>query len=307
MGIDRLGEDDKAFIRSLYKSSLKREIVEEQIAHKFGISKRTVRRWVAKLNFKEQKPEKRILIYDLETPRLKAWVWWSGKQYVHDIIDEPKIISVAWKWIGHEQVDYLHWDLETKDDKVLVTEFIDEYNKADLIVGVNNKNFDDLWLRARAFKHGCTMDAFKRSLDVQKEAKRLIRVPSYSMKNLARYFELDQQKGNHEGIDMWMKIQEGTMKERKEYMERMIDYNIQDILTTEEIYFKLLPMMRHQTHIGVLEGNTKTSCPACGGINVKKFSTSVTNAGTVQHVMRCEEDGHQFKVSHRDYINWLNG
>ena len=308
MKFNNLTEADVDYIKSVYDSALSRGDVEIQIAEKFNVKARTVRRWIAKLKLKEGRRESRILVYDLETPRLKAWVWWSGKQYVHDIIDEPKIISVSWKWVGHPEVKSLHWDLKTKDDKYLVAKFIDEYNKADLIVGINNKNFDDRWLRARAYKHGYTMNAYARTLDVQKEAKRLIRIPSYSMKNLAKYFQLDNQKLSHEGIDMWMKIQEGSMMERKEYMKKMIEYNVGDILTTEEIYFKLLPMMRHQAHIGVIDGNTKSSCPACGNTDaVKKFKTTVTNAGTIQHIMRCDNDGHQFKVSHTEYIKWLNG
>lgn len=308
MKFGNLSDDDISLIKALYGSSLERSKVEIEIASKFGVSTRTARRWASRLgvNSDIHRTERKILIYDIETPRLKAYVWWSGKQYVHDIIDEPKIISIAWKWLGEDKVYDLHWDLKTKDDEVMVKQFVDVYNEADLVVGINNKNFDDRWVRARAIKHDVSMNAYARTLDVQKEAKRLIRVPSYSMKNLAKYFKLGEQKGEHEGIKMWNMIQEGTMKERKEYMKKMVEYNRQDILTTEALYYKLLPMMRHQTHMGVLNGNSKASCPACGNTErVEKFKTLVTNMGTVQHLMICKDDGHQFKVSHTEYLNFL--
>jgi len=305
-----LTQEDKGFFKSLYDSSLLRKDINRILREKYGISERTVRRWAAKLALSKpsQTREQKVLIYDIETPRLKAWVWWSGKQYVHDIIDEPKIISVSWKWAGDDEIFDLSWDLKTKDDEVLVKEFVDVFNQADVIVGVNNKNFDDRWLRARAVKYGVNMNAYPRVVDLMKEAKRLIRVPSYSLKNLCIHYNVPQRKLEHEGMTMWMKIQEGTMKERKEYMEKMIEYNRGDILATEGLYFKMLPNLRHQAHLGVLNGNPKWSCPVCGDTeSVKLFKTTVTNAGTIQHIMICENDNHQYKISNTEYVKWLHG
>jgi uncharacterized protein YprB with RNaseH-like and TPR domain len=310
MDFNDLTQEDKGFIKSLYDSSLQRQQINQLLRDKYSISERTVRRWAAKLALSNKKyvRESKVLIYDLETPRLKAWVWWSGKQYVREIIDEPKIMSVAWKWAGEEEVYDLNWDLKTKDDEVLVKEFVDQFNQADVIVGVNNKNFDDRWLRARAVKYNVTMNAYPRVIDLMKEAKRLIRVPSYSLKNLCIHYDVPQRKLEHEGMKMWMMIQEGTMKERKEYMEKMIEYNRGDILATEGLYFRMLPNIRHQVHLGVLNGNPKWSCPVCGETEtVRLFKTTVTNAGTVQHIMKCDADQHQYKISHSEYLKWLHG
>jgi len=310
MEFNDLTQEDRAFIQSLYDSTLQRQQVYKLIQEKFSVTERTVRKWAARLGASAtpDKRKKNILIYDLETPRLKAWVWWSGKQYVHDIIDEPKIISVSWKWAGEDEIYDLNWDLTTKDDEHLVKTFVDEFNRADIIVGVNNKNFDDRWLRARAVKYGVDMNAYPRVVDLMKEAKRLIRVPSYSLKNLCVHYNVPQRKLEHEGMKMWMMIQEGTMKERKEYMEKMIEYNRGDILATEGLYYKMLPNLRHQAHIGVMSGNPKWSCPVCGDTElVKLFKTTVTQAGTIQHIMKCSADGHQYKISNREYLNWLHG
>ena len=108
------------------------------------------------------------------------------------------------------------------------------------------------------------MNTFVRSVDIQKQAKRLLRLPSYSLKYLCQYFEIPQQKLTHEGLVMWRKIQYGTMEERKEYMKKMIDYNVGDILATEGLFMRLLPMLNLHSHLGVMYGNEQYSCPLCG-------------------------------------------
>jgi predicted RecB family nuclease len=39
-------------------------------------------------------------------------------------------------------------------------------------------------------------------------------------------------KLHHEGIVMWDKIQFGTKEEQVEYLQKMVDYNRQDIVAT---------------------------------------------------------------------------
>lgn len=308
-----LTREDVRLIKKRYASNDPRSKVQKELAKLYGVNKRTIRRWAKKLEVgvmaKNVTNPARILIYDIETPRLRAEVWWSGKQFVNgmDIIDEPKIISISWKWLGDDKVHAAHWDLETQDDKEMMEIFADEYNKADLVIGFNNNRFDNRWVNARALKHRIDVNTFVRSLDLQKEAKRLLRLPSYSLKYLCEYFEVPQQKQSHEGLIMWRKIQWGTMDERVEYMKKMITYNVGDILATESLYLRMLPILDHTAHLGVLHGNEKYACPHCGETEaIELVKTTVTKAGTIQRVMRCLKDGTKYKISNREYLKWFN-
>ena len=75
----------------------------------------------------------KILFYDLETSLCRAEVltFWPREMYVsgHDLIDEPRIISVAWSWLHEDKIHDLTWD--DGDDYNLTDKFLDVFNSAD--------------------------------------------------------------------------------------------------------------------------------------------------------------------------------
>ena len=248
----------------------------------------------------------KILIYDLETSRIPAKVWWTGKQFIghKQLLAEPAIITVAWKFLGEDKVHYLTWD-EEHSDKKLVEEFCKVYNSADEVVGINNDNFDNRWLAARAAKHNIVMSPHIKSFDIQKKAKSVFRLPSYSMEYMAKYFGVSN-KLSHEGISMWDKVEDGNKKEQREGLKAMVEYNIGDIIATEDLYLVLRKYMKGISHLGVLNGKAKFSCPECGGTNLELVKTMTTTAGTIQRVMRCLDDDVTFKISNKNYIKFLD-
>lgn len=304
-----LSQEDKDIIIKEYKDCESREEAQEKLAKYFNVAKRTIRKWANKLEIglmtKNIVNLNKILIYDIETTRVKAWVWWSGKQFVSgdSLIDEPKIITIAYKWLGEDDITVLTWD-EKSSDKQLLEKFLKVYNSADMVIGQNNDRFDNRWVNARAMKYGLDVNTFVRSFDIMRETKRLFRLPSYSMKYITNYLGI-QTKLEHEGIKMWEKIQTGTPEEQKEYLQKMVEYNRQDIVATEDMYLTLRKYMGHKTHFGVLNGQERFTCPNCGGKNVSLDKTTVTPAGTVQRVMKCNDDGVVYKISNKQYMDYL--
>ena len=250
--------------------------------------------------------EAKVLIYDLETSRVDAKLWWSGKQYVghKHIKSEPKIITVAWKWLGDDTVQYLTWD-KNHSDKKLVEDFVKIYNQADAIVGVNNDNFDNRWLAARAAKHGVLMSPYVKSFDLQKKAKSVFRLVSYSLDYMTKFFGVSN-KLQHEGIEMWDKVEMGTKEEQEEGLKAMVEYNIGDIISTEDLYLVIRKYMKGVTHLGTLTGKPKFTCPECGGDNIELIKTVTTAAGTIQRIMRCKDDDVTYKISNTEYIRFLD-
>jgi len=305
--------EDKDFIVGLYSTEgVSRKEAQEQLSEKFGVTERSIRNWAKELQVglmaKSISNGAKILIYDVETPRLRANVWWSGKQFVNgnEIIDEPKIITVAWKWFGENKVHTKTWD---KDhcDRELMEVFLEAYNEADLVVGVNNNSFDNRWINARAMKHDLHVNMFVKSLDLQKQMKRIARLPSYALKYLCKFFGVTMKLG-HEGLLMWEMVQYGTPAQQKEYLKKMEIYNVGDIISTEEVYVKMLPYMRHAAHLGVVGGNERYSCPTCGETdNLVYLGDTVTAAGTIQRLMQCGHDRSQYKISNREYLRWISG
>lgn len=284
--------------------------VARELCEKYGIDYdetegRKVRRWLnpdKHISLRQGDYIPKVLIYDIETSLAVFYGWWTGKQYVkhQQILEDPKIISIAYKWLGEEDVYFLSWDSK-KNDETMIKKFLDVYNSADMVIGVNNDNFDNRWLNAQAATYGLDVDVNIKSFDLQKKAKSKFRLPSYSMEYMAKRFGLGYKKLKHRGIDIWKEIQFGTKDEAANALQEMLDYNVRDILVTEALYNHLRRYMSSPTHLGVVAGHTKCTCPECGGTDLELYKTVVTAAGTIQRLMRCKHDGVVFKISNRDY------
>lgn len=283
---------------------------QDKLATYFGVTTRAIRKWAKKMELglmrKNIVNPSKILIYDIETSRVNAKVFWTGKQFIshNQIQEEPKIITISWKWLYDDKIHHLTWD-KNHNDVDMVKNFSTVYNSADMVVGVNNNNFDNRWLNARIAKYSGYVNTYVRSFDIQKECKRLFRLPSYSMSYLANYFDVTL-KQNHEGIIMWDKVEQGTKEEQEEYLQKMIDYNIGDIVTTEELFLRLRKYMGNKVHLGVLQGGDRYNCPHCGGGNIELVKVTATAAGTLQYIMRCLDDGVEFKLSAYQYNKFLD-
>ena len=296
---------------SLYKDIKNVTLVAKVLCNKYKIpysenERKKISSWVNQKTIENVKEKSKILIYDIETTRMKAHVWWTGKQYIrHDqIIDEPKIISITFKWLNNDKIHTLTWDNTKKCDKKLIKEFLEYYNQADIVIGVNNDNFDNRFVNARALKYNFEINTFLRSLDLQKEAKRIFRLPSYSMSYLGKYLDLKIQKGSHAGISMWQDIQYGTKEKSKLALKEMIKYNIQDVIVTEELYLRMKKYITNVTHLGVLQGENKHTCPNCGNNNISLYKTTITPSGTIQRIMICNNDKIKFKISNTEYLKY---
>lgn len=243
----------------------------------------------------------KILIYDIETARMRADIWWSGKQYINGnaLTTEPAIITVAYKWFGSDEVKYLTWNKGC--DLFLMQDFLKEYNQADIVLGFNNNSFDNKYINSRALKHNLYVNTHVKSLDLMRQCKSLFRLPSYSLSYIARYLGLAG-KMKHSGLDMWEAIQYGKKKEAKKAMKEMVKYNIQDIIVTENVYLILKKYLKHPIHAGVLNNKPATTCPVCTSNDLSLLKTTSTPAGTIQRIMKCNHDNYTFKITNSAYL-----
>ena len=186
----------------------------------------------------------------------------------------------------------------------MLASFLKEYNRASVVVGQNNNSFDNKWINTRAAYHRLGVDRFVKSFDIYRMAKRYFRLPSFSMAYMAKYFGLTL-KQSHEGIHMWDMVEYGTKEEQKEYLQKMVDYNKGDIVTTEELYLTLKPYFASVTNNAVAKGLPKWCCPITGSRDVKLKKTIFTEMGTVQRILYCEESKHQYKVNNKTFMDFL--
>ena len=303
-----ISNQKKQRLIDLYASSMPKSEVQDILSKEFGCKPRQIRVYAKEFGLNVMKHNvvnDRILIYDIETSRVEVKTWWTGKQYINhkQLKSEPTIISIAWKWLGENKVDSLTWD-KNHCDKAMMKKFLKEYNKASMVIGQNNNSFDNKWINTRAAKHKLQVDRFVKSFDIYRMAKRYFRLPSFSMAYMAEYFGLTL-KQSHEGMYMWDMIEDGTLAQQKEYLQKMVNYNVGDIVTTEELYITLQPYFGSVTNEAVKQGKPKWGCPVSGSLDVRLMKTIYTEMGTMQRVLYCEQSNTQFKVSNRTYMDFL--
>ena len=308
MSVNKLSKKDRQLIIDQYSSNKPRKQVQKELSEFLNVTKRTIRNYANELSLSikaRDLVDDKIITYDIETSRIKADVWNTGKQYINhsQTRSETTIISIAWKYIGQDKVYDLRWD-ENHCDKKMLLEFLKHYNKSAMVIGQNNNSFDNKLINTRAAKHRLFVDRYVKSFDIYRMAKRYFRLPSYSMAYMAKYFGLTL-KQSHEGIHMWDMIEYGNKQEQAEYLQKMVDYNKGDIVTTEELYMTLKPYFGSVTNNAVKQGLPKWACPVSGSVDVRLLKTIFTEQGTVQRILFCEDSKHQYKVSNKSYMDFL--
>ena len=242
------------------------------------------------------------LFYDLETSMLVTWCWRTGKQFVgaNQILEHNKIISAHWKWEGEDKVHHIDWGLNKQCDKKIVETLIKEFDKADEIVAHNGDRFDIKWVKSRAIYHGLEMRSNYRSIDTLKLAKSNLNLPSYSLKELCKYYGLPQ-KIDAGGIETWQKIQ---FEKDQEALDHLLFYGDGDIISLEAVFQKLRPYVKLKSNYATLYGNENFFCPECSALPYWN-KTYTTLAGTLKHYMKCKRCNTTFNINNSSYQKYF--
>lgn len=245
----------------------------------------------------------RRLFYDIETSPNICFSWRTGAKIFldHDnIIQERAIICVCYKWEDEPTIRSITWD--NGDDKNLVIEFNKVLQEADEIVAHNGDWFDIKWLNARNLIHGLDPVPQHKTVDTLKIAKKNLYLNSNRLDYLGKIL-LNEGKIKTD-FDLWKDI---VLNNDKLAMNKMVRYCKKDVLLLQRVYERLASYDTPKTHIGVLEGSPRWTCPYCGSYNVFLSKTKTTAKGIKQRQMKCKDDGRYYTVCdkvYRDYATY---
>lgn len=205
---------------------------------------------------------------------------------------------MAYKWEGEESVYVLHW--EDKCDKKLLEDFIPILNSADEIVGHNIDRFDIKFLRTRALFHRIPMLPKYPTTDTLKIARRYFMLNSNRLDYIAKLLGLEGKK-SHEGINLWHRVIRGE----EDALEEMLEYNVQDVFTTEDVYKGLANYATPTVNHAVINSKKEDTCPECGSEEIKLEKTIYNKTGNKTRLMSCN-CGCQFTLSNKKYEGIIN-
>lgn len=235
----------------------------------------------------------KILIFDIETAPMTAYVWRRWKQNISldQTISEWFIICWSAKWLYEDKVmgDVLTSEEAIQQNDKRITEslwkLIDE---ADIVVAYNGKKADIPWMNTRFICNGLVPPSPYRIIDPIETAKRRFAFSSNKLDALAGYFNIPHK------LETTFELWKGCMQGDKESLNYMLEYNKKDSYILEEVYLKLRPWI--QNHPNIANLTDENCCPHCGSFNYETIEDKYYNTQTGKYVIhRCKHCGTIFR------------
>lgn len=239
---------------------------------------------------KNQKREVRILIFDIETSPMKAFVWrrWKQNIYLEQTISEWFMISWAAKWLGSQEVlsECLAPEeiLEESDDRI-TKQLWSLMDQADIVIAHNGKRFDVPKMNSRFILAGLPPTSPYIQIDTKEVAAKQFGFSSNKLDALAGYFNIEHKDDTD--FDLWKRCIDGD-QEALDYMET---YNRKDVLILEQVYLKLRPWIKNHPNIGLYLEEDNMVCPTCGSSHLVEDNTFHYTSVNKYKVMRCTDCG----------------
>ena len=249
-------------------------------------------------------PKINRLFYDIETSPNIGMFWRAGydQNILHDsIIEERKIITIAYKWDGYDTVNALEWD-KNMDDKEMLKGFLEVLSMADEAVAHYGDRFDFPWIKTRALFHGLNPMPLVKTIDTKKMASSNFYFNSNKLDYLAKF--LGSTGKLKTTYSLWRDI---CLKNDRKALAYMVKYNKKDVTELEFVYKKLAKWCKPKTHVGVANNRDKWTCPRTGSTNVNIHGVKVTAGGVKQYQMQNMDNGTYYSISapvHEQYAAW---
>lgn len=226
----------------------------------------------------------KILIFDIETAPMESYHWglWDQNIGLNMVKEDWTVLSWAAKWAGSNEVIYsdVRDQKDLRDDKKILKEIWKLLDEADITVTQNGISFDHRKLNARFIQHGMKPPSSCKMLDTKRMAKRHFGFTSNKLEYMTDKLCTKYKKLKHAkfgGFSLWKEC----MNRNLEAWEEMEEYNRYDVLSLEELFFKLLPW-DNQVDFNTYIDNCEMHICTCGSIHQTKKGFHYTRTGKYQ-------------------------
>lgn len=187
--------------------------------------------------------KQKVLVIDIETSPILAYIWELKDQYVNlnQVVQDWSIMAWSAKWLGEPASSIKYYDqrnLKPGNDLPILKPLWNLLNEADIVLTQNGKKFDSRKINARFMLHGMKPPRPYKHLDTYLIAKNVAAFTSHSLEYLSDKFCTKYKKLSHgrfPGLSLWRECLKGNNKA----WDEMKEYNIHDVLATEEFYEKI--------------------------------------------------------------------
>jgi len=229
----------------------------------------------------------KILIYDVETTPINAWVWAMYDTNVIEVIDPSHHLCFAYKWHGTDEPIKVvsqrqfgrGYKRNRRDDKQLMQALWDLMEEADIVIAHNGNSFDQKKAATRFAVHNMPRPSPYFQIDTLRIARKEWKFESNKLDSLGEALGLGR-KAPTGGFQLWT----GCMAGDDEAWDQMEAYNIQDIQLLEDVYVYMRDggWITNHPNLAAIAG-LREACPKCGVVGeMHKRGARSTAVGTMQ-------------------------
>lgn len=269
-----------------------------ELGDQFGISGNAARKTMSRfwkknptLKHKPKNFKPKVLLFDLETAPLSAYVWRLWKQNVNPIGGQLRsewfLLTYSAKWLFEPEMisgKLTKEEVIAEDDYRLVQELWNLLNEADVVIAHYGKGFDIPMINGRFLKHGLKPPMPYKVIDTKLHASKQFALPSYKLDYLGEYLGLGNKIKTE--FELWV----NCLKGNEEALLKMSKYNDQDVYLLEDVYLAIRPYIQPHPNLGLYIEEDIECCPSCTSTNLSWEGKYVTTANTY-NAFRCNDCG----------------
>lgn len=225
-----------------------------------------------------------ILTLDIETAPNVAHVYGLFNQNISlaQLRETSSVLALTGKWYDRE--DPLFWSDYHDGHAEMIFRAHSMIDAADVVVHYNGRKFDIPHLYREFLLANMKPPSPVQQVDLLEVVRGQFNFASNKLDHVARQLGLGG-KVSHSGHELWVKCMAGD----PEAWEKMKEYNIGDVILTEQLYDRLKPWIKGHPHAGLYAGD-ESMCPNCGGTNLVREGFSLTHLSKFQRY-RCADCG----------------
>jgi len=242
----------------------------------------------------------KTLFYDIETSLLVNHCFGLGKTVLRHgsllpgYFSRTHIITLTYKWSDSDEVVTLDWGKTEEDEKTMIELFDKEVQKADQVIGKNNRRFDDKLINAARlwFDLPGNPEWIRYNDDLEAQMRRYFKLPSQSLDYISHqlglggkdtmqfsdwvdlsYLRMAQLAPESKSLIKVLTGQSMTtcLKNGKEALHKMTVYNQKDVTDTENLWNYCKKHFEPKFNTANL--NEAMVCKICGSNNIRKNGT----------------------------------
>jgi DNA polymerase elongation subunit (family B) len=234
----------------------------------------------------------RILILDIETAPVRAYVWQAWKQNVqpNQIVSDWFVLTWAAKWLFEDMVysgAVTSREAVRQDDKRIMKSLWGLLNEADIVIAHNGIDFDIPKINTRFLLHGFMPPLPYVVIDTLKHIRKQFAFTHNKLDYVNQLLELPR-KVSHEGMEMWDKCYRGD----QEALDKMLEYNVGDVRILEDTYLRIRPWIKPHPNLALhILDESQSVCPQCGSNHLTEEGKHYHTSVNIYELLRCGNCG----------------